>query len=386
MQTHTSTGAKLSLMTAHVAGMIDLVALPLWVGSLIHTRGLDTQQAGGLVTLYLLGAVVSSSFFAPRLNRLPAHVVAPLAFLCAALLFLALSAPQGLPWAAVLHLGAGLATGCGLSLSHGAMGRLADPQRMFAGAHLALAVFGIVFFAATPLLLAQAGGQALFLVFAAVSGCAALATLLAFPRLDASASPSHPQSRLPAAVWYVIAGLVCMAVTQAMIFSFVVQVGLGHGFAQSALDLVLVAVGIVNLLPPLLATLLQHRLNVRYLALAGPLAQAALALTICNNTQFWLYAACAGVYVFVMIFVHTFLFGLMARMDPSGRAVALTPAMLMLGSATGPILGGALALHAGLDSLGYAALAISLLGVACFSRLRRESIPAATLKNSGVIA
>jgi len=366
-------GSKLSLMAAHVAGMIDLVALPLWVSSLMQARALNTQQAGMLVTLYLLGAVASSSFFAPRLNRLRAHVAAPLGFAAAAVLFVLLSMAHDFTLTALLHVAAGVATGCGLSFTHGTMGRMANPHRMFASAHMALAVFGILFFAGTPVLLAHFGGDALFLLFAVVSGCAALATLCAFPRLQGDAPAAmtvRREARLPANVWRVIAGLVCMGVTQAMIFSFVTQIGLAHGFAQASLDLVLVAVGIVNLLPPVLATLLQHRLNARYLALAGPVLQTLLALTICQSGQFWLYAACAGVYVFVMIFVHTFLFSLLARLDTSGRAVALTPAMLMTGSAAGPILGGALALHVGLFSLGYAALAISLVALYSFGRVR----------------
>ena len=42
---------RIALMVAHCVGMIDLVALPVWVGALI-------------------GAVLSSLFFAPRFNRL----------------------------------------------------------------------------------------------------------------------------------------------------------------------------------------------------------------------------------------------------------------------------------------------------------------------------
>jgi hypothetical protein len=46
----------------------------------------------------------------------------------------------------------------------------------------------------------------------------------------------------------------------------------------------------------------------------------------------------ASVFAAVMIFTHTFAFGLLARLDLSGRAMAATPAMLMIGAAIGPIL------------------------------------------------
>ena len=45
---------RIALMVAHCAGMVDLVALPVWVGTLIAHYGFDPQQAGGLATLFLV--------------------------------------------------------------------------------------------------------------------------------------------------------------------------------------------------------------------------------------------------------------------------------------------------------------------------------------------
>lgn len=36
-----------ALLVAHCAGIVDLVALPAWVGALIANYKLDPQQAGG---------------------------------------------------------------------------------------------------------------------------------------------------------------------------------------------------------------------------------------------------------------------------------------------------------------------------------------------------
>ena len=66
----TSTFGHVALIVAHCAGMVDLVALPVWVGTLIQHYQLDPQQAGGLVTLFLIGAVLSSVFLASRFQRI----------------------------------------------------------------------------------------------------------------------------------------------------------------------------------------------------------------------------------------------------------------------------------------------------------------------------
>jgi hypothetical protein len=71
-----------------------------------------------------------------------------------------------------------------------------------------------------------------------------------------------------------------------------------------------------------------------------------------------------------MVFTHTFAFGLLARLDASGRAVAATPAMLMTGAAIGPILGGTLIKMSGYTSIGFAACFCATLALISFSKMR----------------
>jgi MFS family permease len=80
-------GGRAALMVAHCAGMVDLVALPVWVGVLISGYGLDQQQAGGLATLFLIGAVSASLFIAPRSSRLPPRATVTVGYAIASLAF-----------------------------------------------------------------------------------------------------------------------------------------------------------------------------------------------------------------------------------------------------------------------------------------------------------
>jgi predicted MFS family arabinose efflux permease len=90
---------------------------------------------------------------------------------------------------------------------------------------------------------------------------------------------------------------------------------------------------------------------------------------ITQSAAFAPYAAATSVFAAVMIFTHTFAFGMLARIDRTGRAVAATPAMLMTGAAIGPVLGGTLVKQLGYGSLGIAAVLIAAAAVLCFSRL-----------------
>ncbi|MDD0809232.1 MFS transporter [Curvibacter sp. RS43] len=364
-------------MLAHCAGMLDLVALPVWVGTLVSAYHMDPQQAGGLATLFLVGAVFSSLAVAPRLHRLQGRLVASIGFGLAALAFAGVSLSTDYAVMAALHTLAGVASAAALSCTHGTIARSANPHRLFALVGIALGVFAVLFFAALPPLLVSLGGALLFQVFAVVMAVASVATGLAFPQAVASAgqggsSPAGPRTALGRAVWLGALGVSCMALVQAMMFSFLERIGMDRGFGSQAVNAVLVALGLVNLLPAGLAALLQRRWPAERVVLCGPLVQAVLVLLITQSQQFAPYAAAASVFAAVMIFTHTFAFGLLAQLDPSGRALAATPAMMMAGAALGPVLGGTLVKWAGYESLAVAAVLMAGCAVLCFSQARQR--------------
>jgi predicted MFS family arabinose efflux permease len=361
---------RIALMVAHCAGMVDLVALPVWVGTLISKFGLDPQQAGALATLFLAGAVLASLVVAPRLDRLPGRWVAVAGFGVAALAFLFLSTTRQYGAMCALHALAGFSAGSALSVTHGTIARSPRPHRLFALVGIALGAFGIVFMGATPQIVAAVGGPALFVVFGGVMVVATLVSAVSFPALDASAPQRQAtRARIAGPVWFGIVGIGAMALVQAMSFSFLERVGADRGFGLAAVTAVLVATGVVNLLPAGLAALLEKRLVARHVLMAGPLLQAALVMVVMNADTFAPYAAAGAVLVAVMVFVHTFAFGLLARLEPTGRALAATPAMLMVGAAIGPVLGGTLVKASGYPSLGWAALVIAVGAAFCMSRL-----------------
>ena len=372
---------RIALMVAHCAGMVDLVALPVWVGTLISRYGLDPQQAGLLATLFLAGAVLASGVLAPLFHRLPGRAVATLGFGLAGAGFFAISRTADYGTMAALHALSGVAAGAALSVTHGTIARSANPHRLFAIVGMALGVFAIAILGITPPLIAKLGGPMIFVVFAAVMAVATLSSLLAFPTPDAAPErAASGDGGIPTAVWFGIVGIACMGLVQSMTFSFLERVGSDRGFGLQAVTGVLIALGVVNLFPAALAALLERRWAARTVLLAGPVLQALLVATIMNATDFAPYAVAASVFAAVMIFTHTFAFGLLARLDTSGRAMAATPAMLMIGAAIGPILGGTLVKAFGYGSLGMAAGVIAAGAVFCFSRI--PSTPAALRQES----
>lgn len=373
---------RTALVVAHCAGMVDLVALPVWIGALVAHYGFDPQQAGGLATLFLGGVALASVVVARSFHRGHGRAVAATGFAVATLAFGAAVTRRDFGSLAVLHGAAGLAVGAALSVTHGHMARSRHPHRLFAMAGLALGIFAVGFLASTPPLIAAAGGPALFAVFGSVMAVAAAVTALAFPSDERQAHAEAPRTALAPAIWSGMVGIACMTVVQGMTFSFLERVGIERGFDRQAVNAVLIALGIVNLFPPAFAALLEKRLPARAVLLAGPPVQAAIAATVMSATGFPVYAIAASVFVAVMIFTHTFAFGLLARLEPSGRALSATPAVLMAGSAIGPVLGGTLVMSYGYGSVAIAAAVMATLAVACFARL--PSAPITPLARNAV--
>ena len=381
MTTPNTLGGKAVLAIAFVAGMVDMVALPVWIGTLMQNYKYSPSLAGITVTLFLLGVVLSSLFFAPKFNKLSRRWFASGGFLLAAIMFFLASKlsvdASNFQNLALLHLFAGIGVGCGLSFTDGAIGRSENPHRLWATVNIALGVFAIIFLGGMPQLILRTNASMLFVVYALLMALASTVVAFGFPEMpetDTNEELTRFKLSIPKAAWFVIGAVICLTLNQAMVFSFVERIGSAKGFSADKVQMVLITLGFVNLLPGVLAALLQNRWAAIAVGIIGPLAQAGLALVMTSSTDFAPYAASASIYVFMVIFTHTFLFGLLAKLDTSGRAVAATPAMMMFGSCIGPALGGFIIQGAGYPGLGFAALAVAVIAVIFMLQAKKHMV------------
>lgn len=358
------------LLLGHCAGMLDLVGLPVWVGAnLIGFYHFDAQKAGLLASTFLLCAVIASIVLAPRYGRISARMATVAGYTVASLVFVGMATFAGNDYTTllVLHAIGGLGAGSALTMVDGTLGRSDNPHRMFAYAGLAMAVFGILVLGVGPTLIAKLGGAALWLLFAAVMGLAALLALLAFPRVPAPRPhPEGASGRIPRSVWFGIAGMAILCMANAMIHPFVERMGIERGYPAGVVAAALVAIGFANLLPSPLAALLEKRIRPARAIVGGTLVHVVLVLLVTQVPRLEVYVPMVAALITPLLFVHTFLFGLVARLEPSGRALAATPAMLMIGSAIGPALGGTLLMATGYSGLGFSVAAGGLLAALCF--------------------
>lgn len=368
-----------ALMIAHCAGMVDLVALPVWVGTLVSHYQFDPQQAGGLATIFLIGAAVASLILAPLFNKINAKWLAFIGFALAAIAFTFSGLHTSFEILAGLHLLGGFAAGTALSVTHGTMGHASNPHRIFGIAGLAIGIFGIIFLGGTPRIIEQYGGQSMFFVLALVMLTATLATLFFFPKTSPYKSENGDlglPKKLPPlgrAIWFCIIGVALLAMTQAMTLSFYERIGFARGFERNMITMALIIYGIVTIFPAPLAALMEKKARVTAIITFGPIFQALFSLIATHTHNYLLYVLAGSMMAFTILFVHTFAFGLLARLDPTGRAVAGTPAMLMVGAAIAPFISGTLVKFIGFEAIGYAACILVAMQIWLFSQCSKSA-------------
>lgn len=385
-----------ALSVGHMAGMIDLAALPLWITALMESYKLQAPQAGLTVTLFLLGVVISSIFLASKFEVLPRRHVSFFGFSLSASCFITIAIlpidPHSFFTLLILHFAAGLGSGSALSVTHGCIGRSENPHRLFGIVNVAMGVLAIIMFAVLPGLMHSMGAHVIFIAFSITMAVAAVSAILFFPDIETPSSNSLSPGavkievyKLHGTAWLIIVVIACLALSQAIVFSYLDRIGDVRGFSKEKIQTLLVVMGFVNLLPGILAALLQKHLSPFGVGIAGLCLQGACALAITNSHVYQLFAAPAAVYVTLTIFTHTFLFGVLSKIDPTGRAVAATPAMMMTGSALGPVLGGLIVTGVGYGGLGCAVLVIACFAIGLLLRARyvlNQSNESAMLANS----
>ena len=218
------------------------------------------------------------------------------------------------------------------------------------------------------------------MIFALIMGTAAFVGLLFFPKGtrhigadDAEEAQAHGKKLPPlgAAVWFSIVAIALMNTAQAITLSFFQQVGEARGFSLQMITISLVIYGVVIVFTAPIAALLEKKFAAIAVVSTVPVLQAVFSLVAMHTHNHVFYTIAGAMMAFTIIFVHTFAFGLLARLDPTGRAVAGTPAMLMVGSAVAPFVGGTLLQFVGFEAISYAAVVFVLAELFCFNQTRR---------------
>ncbi len=360
------------------AGFFYVNIMAAIVDGLVTGLGFSNTEAGIVGSANIYGASVGSLIAVFIVRHLPWRrtlFILLCVLLCIDLASIAIDQVTLLTAVRAVH---GLIGGMAVGVTYSAMARTRSPDRAFGMllmVQFGLGGLGVMFL---PQLVPEYGARILFLVLAGVTTAALLATF-AIPPIDARErtqnNATHPpleRSRRWTAGFTLLALFLFQAGNMALA-AFIIGLGEHFGLQRDFISLALGWATWIGAVGAILVIVLGTRMG-----RMRPLL-AALLLTLIGNAAFW-WSANQALFFIANIgtavtwsFVVPYLFGMLSRLDPSGRLATLGGFLSKLGLASGPLAAGLL-LHSGSYRLliGVSTAALALSAIAALIAARRS--------------
>ncbi len=373
---------RVSLAVAMTVGSVALLVLglqPLMLGAMLEA-GQVTLEGVGLVAMgeiVALGLGVLLGDQCLPLNRLPA--MAAVAALAAAGLDLQTTALSGDLAIGLTRAAAGVAEGVMVWSTTGVIVRAAAPERtaglFFVVQTLAQALMGLVL---ARVVLPMAGWTGAWQVLAAMAAAASLVAL-ALPgslaplrERSTAVSMSFRWSRSRA--WPLLVVFLQLS-TLGAFWAYAEPLGTRAGFSPMAIQTLIAAGLLMQVMGGAAGTALVRRLPVRttLLACSAVLGLSALGVCATAGDGHIGFAFLGAAFTFTWLFMLPFQMGLAFSVDPSGRVASLVPALQLFGSAFGPLMASLLVTGENVAPVPLVAAGFALLSALALVATRRRS-------------
>ncbi|MEM6486112.1 MAG: MFS transporter [Pseudomonadota bacterium] len=337
----------LAIALLGVFATLVLITLPVFVAELTSDRDWSDTRLGWLASMDLGAGALASTVLFPFVDRLPWQRTARISLVLVIVGNLACSAAFSFTILLVLRFAVGFANGIILVLVFVTLSNSSHPDRFFG-----VYVFAQLLLQATMLLLIPTisgtfGANAIFLTFALCSAMTfpLINSLPLSPTSTATEAETFREERISAHLklpqFRVIIALAAQALyflAPAALWSYLEPIGvdfsiakdqINHALALSALFGVAGAVAAIQLAE------VQSRLAAMA---AGTLLSLLSVLLFLYGSGSSLFTGAVAVFSFAWNFTFPFQMGVIAALDPSGRAASLSLTVQLAGLGVGPAL------------------------------------------------
>jgi predicted MFS family arabinose efflux permease len=358
----------LAASLASTIGGLPFNALPVMLGSLADSFGLQAQATGLLGSTCFAGYLLGTLGAPIWMNRLNWRTLTLTSAAGTALSFALSSQIKDLPLLYVMWALIGFFAATMTCLGIRILSDLPNKVRAFGVRQgVELSVTAAVLFALPPLVIAHFRYPGAALALAAV---VALLGLSAFwvpqgpllPLAAGAGDPAVARYRLPPAAWRALAVFFLFLVGNIGLWAFLERIGSNLKIEPADMGLVFAVLKLLGSVAAFSVAALGERLGLRRASWLVLLAVGLGLLLLFSASGFLLFAPGAWIWEFAFTCGCIFQTAEIARCDPSGRAIVLVPAAFALSSMAGPGLAGMLAAQGSYTGvLGFALVSTLLL-------------------------
>ncbi len=373
-----------SMVTLGVIGaMGTFTFLPMVVGTAVDDLGFTPQQAGLLASAEMAGAGLGTFVVSPRVHLWNRRKIAFLGLVSiiagATLSVLAGSYGLLIPSRALTGLGAGAIVAAVIASMSGAR----NPERLFGlWTIFNMVMASTLFFMVMPRVIAFWGADGVF----GALGVAAVIGTFALRKYPVNFAATRDEAAVRAIdirkVGFGLAAIFCAYLAHGAIWAYMERIGLGANLDAGLISRVLGSAALAGLAGGLLVTWLGTRSGRVVPNLAALIVSIASLLFVINGSTAEAFIAAALLFYIAWVFGLPYLMGVIAGLDPGGRAGAFAIVMQNIGLALGPALAGFMVTGEGFAVLGwmglglYGACLALIVPIALFLDRRERLAPA----------
>lgn len=333
-----------ALLFVVCCGFSSQMVMPLWVGAVIESHGLDEAAVGRVGSLeYAAVAVVSLivAFGVQRLRAWPTVLIGLLLLIAGNALSAFASTEGGL---ATVRMLCGVGKGLVVAVTFGLVAGTPRPVAAFAMVNLVYAVFSTLFYLGMPHLIRPFGATGAFLGMAAVAVLGGLFMVCyPDPPLRGRAGAGAGLRSLPAFGWLALLGLVVLWSGHNVVWTYVERIGNRAGLGVEAIGGVLSLAAFMTIFGPALARLLDARLGYGPPMLVAVALKTLAVFALLYAPDPRVYAAAVPAFLFLTLFITPYVMGVLSVADPAGRLAAASSAAMTAGGSAGAFVGGLVA-------------------------------------------
>lgn len=350
---------------ANGVGLVPYMVLPYLTAIQMGSFGLTAAQAGKLSSSELGALSFAALLLVCFIHRVSLRLIAGIGVMIAISgnILTALFA-DSYETILICRIIAGIGCGFALAAGNAVLSKSSNPEEVYSRVAVYTAVLLTIYFVVIPMVVRSFGHAGFFLLIA-LQMTLTTPLLLRLPTSKAANARSEPiclpmkpsNMRSWAGTGIFIASFIFL-LRDTVAWAFAERVGTGLGLSAETLGTVFATNALVSISGGIFAALIGLRWGWTVAVGFGVTATGLATVAIVQTQSVAVYSGLVVVWSGLMLFTMSYVMGLAARLDTTGRLPAAVGGAMQMGIAAGPFVGGAIIERWGQQGLGWVMLAM----------------------------